>query len=99
MYRLTENLDFIVNNKGNIITFCSIYNIYKKSKGVIIDLKIKDNDKPMTTTFLRLKCLNTNKYYEININQYLYFDIKQTSKRRSNFKILVDNFLKQKNKF
>lgn len=81
--------------KGNILTYVSIKNTYNVKKGYIVDVFTKDTNKPCCSTFIKLKSLNKNVYWEINTLKNMYLSNVKPKKRRSNFKIMIDSYLKK----
>lgn len=90
------NINDIGNlEKGNILTYVSIKDTYLVKKGYIVDIYTIDINKPLISTFIKLKSLSRNTYWEINTLKNLYLSNVKPKKRRSNFKIIIDSYLKK----
>ena len=88
-----EEIGYI--EKGNILSYVSIKDTYKIKKGYVVDVHVKDNTKPSSSTYIKLKSLHNNFFWEINTLKHMYLKNKKPMKRRSDFKIMIQNYLKK----
>lgn len=87
--------DIGVIERGNILEYVSICDTYKVKKGYVVDIYTKNSLKPLCSTFIRLKSLKGNIFWEINSLKHMYLSNKKPQKRRSDFKIMINNYLKK----
>jgi hypothetical protein len=79
--------------KGNLLRYVSIKDTYNVKYGFIVDVYVRNKEKPATSTYIKLK--NNNFFWEINSMNHLFLGSTKCRKRRSDFRMMIDKHLKK----